>query len=64
MAKLLAISANRKRLERIKIALQNIVDDLDDGRRRKHGFFCDTREERVLAEFAAIWDDLELLEIQ
>ncbi len=64
MARLMAVNENRKRLQRIKIALQNIVDELADGARRKHAFEGFTREERCLEMLDAMLPDLELLEIR
>lgn len=64
VARLLDINANRKRLQRIREALARLEADLDDGRRRKHAFEGDSREERCLAMLAEMLPDLEQLEVR
>ena len=54
---LLATAENRRRLERIKLAWQNLVDELADGAKRKHAFAGDLREERCLEMLAAMLPD-------
>lgn len=58
-----ARTKNRDRLQRIREALARLAAELEDGRRRKGGFFGETREERALVEVAKICADLDRLEI-